>query len=214
MSAVEPGAGVSLIARIRSILTRPSETWDVVEAERAAVGDLLRYYVAPLAAVPAVCGLVGVLLFGDGVMQVAYRPGFAAGAAEAVAGYLLTLASVYVLSRVVDVLAPSFGGVSDPVQAFKLVAYAGTAGWVAGVFELLPVVGWLAGMIGRLYSLYLLYLGLPKLMKAPVERRLSYFALVLVAALVLSMAAGAITSRIRDQGGPLRMTGIGASQFA
>jgi len=206
MSVVEPGAGASLIGRIKAILARPSPTWDLIEAEPATVGDLLKYYVASLAAVPAVCGLIGVLLFGDGVMHVAYRPGFLTGAAEAAVGYLLTLASVYVLARAVDALAPSFGATRDPIQAFKLVAYAGTAAWVAGVFNLLPVVGWLAGMIGGLYSLYLLYLGLPKLMKAPAEKALSYFAAVLVIAIVLGMVVGAITSQIRDRGGPLRTT--------
>jgi len=212
MSVVEPGAGVSLIGRIRAILTRPSSTWDLIEAEPATVADLFKFYVAPLAAVPAVCGLIGVLLFGDGVMDVAYRPGFFTAVAEAVVGYLLTLAGVYVLSRVVDALAPSFGGERDAVQAFKLVAYAGTAAWVAGVFELIPALGWLAGIVGGIYSLYLLYLGLPKLTKAPEERALTYFAVVLVMTIVISMVVGAITSQIRDRGGPLRMTQIVATQ--
>jgi hypothetical protein len=206
MSVVEPGAGAGLVGRIKAILLRPSQTWDVIEAEPANISDLFKFYVAPLAAVPAVCGLVGVLMFGDGVMDVAYRPGFVAAVAEAVVSYVLTLAGVYILARVVDGLAPNFGGVRDPLQAFKVAAYAGTAAWVAGVFNLIPVLGWLAGMIGGLYSLYLLYLGLPKLMKAPTERVLSYFATVLVLTVIVWIVIGAITSQIRDHGGPLRMT--------
>jgi hypothetical protein len=206
MSVVEPGAGTSLIGRIKAILLRPTATWDVIDREPATVNDLFWHYVAPLAAIPAVCSLVGVLLFGDGVMEVAYRPGFLVAVSEALVSYVLTLAGVHVLAWVVDGLAPSFGGTRDPVQAFKVVAYAGTAGWVAGVFDLIPVLGWLFGIIGGLYSLYLLYLGLPKLMKASAERALSYFGAALVVSVMVWIVIGLITSQIRDHGGPLRMT--------
>jgi hypothetical protein len=214
MSVVEPDAGASLVGRIKAILLRPSRTWDAIDVEPASVADLMKFYVAPLAAVPAVCGLVGVLLFGDGVMEVAYRPGIVAALVEAVVGYALTLAGIYVLAVLIDVLAPRFEGVRDTVQAFKLVAYSGTAVWMAGVFELVPELGWLAGIVGGIYSLYLLLVGLPRLMKVPAERALSYFAVVLVLAIAIGMVVGAATSQIRDRGGPLRMTAFGLVQAA
>gem|GEM_PF-7006591 len=49
----------------------------------------------------------------------------------------------------------------------------------------------------RLYSLYLLYLRLPSVMKAPREKAMAYTALVIVAAIVLFMVLAMIASRFR-----------------
>ena len=55
-----------------------------------------------------------------------------------VIGYLLSLAIVYVLALIVDALAPTFGGTKNPIAALKLVAYGSTAGFVGGIFSLMP----------------------------------------------------------------------------
>lgn len=204
MSAVGPGStGPSLVGRIVGVLTHPARTWEAIEREPATVGDLYKGYVAPLAAIPAVCGLVGMLAVGLRIMGATYRTPLATALTETVVNYALTLAGVYVLAKLVDALAPSFGGSRSEVQAFKLVAYSGTAAWLAGVFALYPSLGWLVGVVGGLYSLYTLYLGLPRLMKAPQERALSYFAVVLVLAAAMAILIGLVTSKIRDTGGPV-----------
>jgi hypothetical protein len=46
-----------------------------------------------------------------------------------------------------------------------------------------------------LYSLYLLYLGLPVLMKSPREKAMAYTAVVILAAIVLFMVIGVIAGR-------------------
>ena len=59
MSVVEPGsAGAGLVARVIAILTKPRETWDEIDAESSDIGGIYRGYVAPLAAIPAVCGAI------------------------------------------------------------------------------------------------------------------------------------------------------------
>ena len=47
------------------------------------------------------------------------------------------------------------------------------------------------GILG-LYSLYLLYLGLPVLMKAPQEKALGYTVVVIIAAVVLVVLVGLV----------------------
>ncbi|MEO8113106.1 MAG: Yip1 family protein [Phenylobacterium sp.] len=195
--------GSSLVGRMAAIVVHPSRTWTLIAAERATLGDLFKGYVAPLVAIPAVCGLVGALVFGVGILGTTYRPPLGTALLEMLASYVLTLAGVYVLAMIVNLLALTFGGSRNETQALKLVAYSGTAAWLAGLFALYPSVGWLMGLVGGLYSLYTLYLGLPVLMKAPHERVLTYFALVLVAALLLATFVSLVTSRIRDAGGPV-----------
>lgn len=76
------------------------------------------------------------------------------------------------------------------MQALKVAAYSSTAAWLAGIFILIPALGFL--QILGLYSLYLLYLGLPRLMKTPEDKALVYTAIVIVAAFVIIAIIGVI----------------------
>ena len=76
------------------------------------------------------------------------------------------------------------------MQALKVAAYSSTASWVAGIFGLIPALSWLR--ILGLYSLYLLYLGLPVLMKAPQDKAAGYTGVVIIAAIVLFMVIGLV----------------------
>jgi hypothetical protein len=65
--------------------------------------------------------------------------------------------------------------------------------WVAGIFALIPGLRLLT--ILGLYSLYLLYLGLPVLMKAPREKAMGYTAVVVLAAIVLFVIIAMVAGR-------------------
>ena len=194
--------GESLIARVKNILTRPAETWDVIDGETIGVGELYRGYVALLGAIPAVCAAVsGPLGFGGvHIFGVRYMPGPGVIIGQMLLTYVLTLVEVYVLALIVERLAPRFDAQPSRTQAFKLAAYAGTASWVAGVFMLLPTVGGLIAFLGGLYSLYLLYLGLPPAdggqRRAPdgLFRRI-----LLVVAFLFAVLIGALTE-LRQRG--------------
>lgn len=205
MAAVEPGTpGASLLARVRSLIFRPEGAWDRIAAEPATPNEIYKTYVLPLAAVPSVCGLIGVLAFrGFHIASVSVRRSFAGSLIEAVMSYALTIVLVFIMAVVVDVAAGLFGGVRDRTQAFKLAAYSGTAFWAAGVFALYPSLTFPAGVLGGIYSLYTLNLGLPKMMKVDRDRALTCFAVILLAAIVLAMLKGEITARAAEIGGPL-----------
>jgi hypothetical protein len=205
MAAVEPGSsGASLLARVRSLVLRPERAWDAIAAEPATPNEIYKAFVVPLAAVPSVCGLVGVLVFGGfHIASVGVHPTLASSLIEAVMSYALTLVLVFFMAVVIEVAAGLFGGVRDRGQAFKLAAYSGAAFWAAGIFALYPSLTFPAGVLGGLYSLYTLNLGLPKLMKVDRERALTCFAVILVAAIVLALLKGEITARAAEVGGPL-----------
>ena len=84
------------------------------------------------------------------------------GITLAVFTFVMGIVAVFVLSLVIDFLAPTFGGQKDNAQALKLAAYSYTPAWVAGVLQILPLLGVL-GLLAGLYGIYLLYLGLPTL---------------------------------------------------
>src|SRR5205814_7728853 len=98
-------------------------------------------------------------------LPVSGRLGMGTALSMMVTQFVLTLVGVFVLGLIIDVLAPSFGGVKDNEQSLKVAAYSMTAAWLAGIFSILPSLSMLS-LLG-LYSLYLLHLGLPVLKHAP-----------------------------------------------
>ena len=90
---------------------------------------------------------------------------------------------------VAGVLAPRFGAEKNFPNAVKLSAYSHTPLWLAGIFLLIPGLNFL--LILGLYGFYLLWVGLPMLMKVPNDRALPYAAIVtacaLIPAIVLTM---------------------------
>ncbi|HEX2558711.1 Yip1 family protein [Phenylobacterium sp.] len=201
MSVVEPGSTQSkLIQRVKDILLRPGPTWDVIDTEPASLGSIYKGYVLILAAIPPICLVLGHLIFGGlnfGVISVRFS--FTAILFEAVSTYLLSLAGVFVLALIVDLLAPQFGGQRNRVKAFKVAAYSYTAVWVAGVLLLIPMLAAVA-LLASLYGLYLLYLGLPRLMRSSPEKSAPYIAVSILAAVVIAIIMASISSEIRSLG--------------
>ncbi len=185
----------TLTHRAKAILTRPKEEWPVVEAEPITTRDLITGYAMILAAIPPVCGLIGGQIFGFGAFGIAYRPSLGGALAQAILTYILSLVSIFVLAFIVDALAPTFLSQKNRAKAIKLVVYASTAGWVAGIFSLIPALGAFALLAG-LYSLYLLYLGLPVMMKTPEAKILPYLISMIVAAILVFLIAGAIVGAV------------------
>jgi hypothetical protein len=186
MSIIDPGAvrAETLVARAKGILLKPATEWIAIDAEPATVRGLYTGYVCILAGIPAVASLIGSEVFGHSLFGIVYRPPLVTALVGAIVTYVLALVSVFVLGLVIDALAPSFDGQKNQIQAFKVAAYSATAGWVFGVLYLFPPLSPLV-ILGSLYGLYLLYLGLPKLMKAPQEKALGYTAVTIIVAVVL-----------------------------
>lgn len=186
-----------LMARAQAILTNPKSEWPVIEVEQTSTKELYFSYILLLAAITPVAGFLKMSVFGIGVpMMGTYRLGFGASIGHMLFSYVMTLAGVYIMALVVNLLAPTFGGRKDDMQALKTVAYAYTAAWVAGVGQILPWVGMLILLAGSLYSIYLLYLGLPVTMKCPLERAMGYTAVTIVIAVIVSFAISAVVAGV------------------
>lgn len=190
------GNGGSMVERVKRILLQPKAEWERIDSEPMTVGGIFTGWVLILAAIPAVAALIGSQLFGFGMGIISIRPSIGYSLSLAVTQYVGAVVGIFVLALIIDALAPTFGGTKNQVQATKVAAYAATASWVAGIFMIIPALGALIGLIGAVYSLYLLYLGLPLLMKVAAEKAVGYVLAVIVAAIVLWLAVGFITSSI------------------
>lgn len=199
-----------LIARVKAILLSPKSEWPVIAGEPAAIGDLYKNYILMLAAIPAVFGFLKMSLIGVSVpFAGTVKIGVAAGLSSMVIGYVLSLVMLYVMALIVDALAPTFGGQKDRTQAFKTVTYAYTASWIAGFAQILPGLAVLIAIAGGIYSIYLLYLGLPHTMKCPQEKSAGYTAVAIIIAIVLSVVIGMVVGAVTGVGS--MMSGGGSS---
>jgi len=194
----------SLIERCKNILLKPKEEWERIDTEPATVGGLMTGWVVPLAAIGPIAGLIGGLVFGYGGFGITIRPSITTAVTAAVVGYALALLCAWLFSKIIDALAPSFGGQKNPVQAMKVAAYSGTAAYLAGVFQIIPALG-ILGILG-LYSLYLLYLGLPRLMKAPEDKAVGYTVVTVIVAIVLFAVVGVVTTAVTGALAPRALT--------
>ncbi|OWR01293.1 Yip1 family protein [Sphingopyxis witflariensis] len=190
---VTPASGV--IERAKNILLKPKETWAAIDTEPATVQSIYVPYVVLLAAIGPIAQLIGGQVFGYGAFGVTFRPSLGSALTSAVLSYGLALATIFVLALIIDALAPNFGGQKNQVQALKVAAYSATAGWLAGIFGLIPSLA-ILGILAGLYGLYLLYLGLPILMKVPEDKAAGYTIVVVIAAVVIFLIIGVIVASL------------------
>jgi hypothetical protein len=184
---------MNLIERAKAILLTPKQAWPVIDAEPATVASIYKEWLVIMAAIPAVCGFIGMSLIGVGAFGYSYRTPIVGGLVAAVFGYVLSLVMAYVMALVVDALAPSFGGTKNPVGAMKVMAYGATAVYVAGLLKLLPALS-LLGIIAAFYSVYLIHLGLQAVMKSPQDKAVGYTAVVVVIFIIASIIVGTVSA--------------------
>ncbi len=183
-----------IIERAKNICLSPSTEWPKIAAESATTQSLFTGYAMILAAIPAICGFIGMTVVGMSMPIVGtVRTGVGAGLVQLIVGYVLALVGVYILSLIINALAPTFDGQKDPISALKLAVYAYTPSWLAGILMLVPLLGMLVVLAG-IYGIYLLYIGLPQLMKNPPEKSVGYTALIVVCAIVLGIVMGAVVA--------------------
>jgi MFS family permease len=176
---------MNLVERVKAIILAPKTEWQVIAGEPGDVGYLFGNYVAILAAIPAVCGFIGGVLAGAPI---------GGALLAAVIHYVLAFVAVYIVAWIVNLLAPTFSSQKDFPSALKLTVYSYTPSWLAGIFLLIPRLSFLT--ILGLYGLYLLWLGLPPLMKTPPEKTIVYTITIVVCAIVVAIVIGAIITAL------------------
>ena len=183
----------TLVGRVKGMMLEPRATWKEIDGEFTKGGEVWGKYIMPLAAIGPLAGMIGTIVFGQRIAftSLTTRVPIATAVTRGIAGYILALLSVFLLSRIISLLGPGFGGQRNDVQGLKAAAYASTSAWIGGVFLLIPALG-LVSLLFSLYSLVLLYIGLPIIMKVPQDRAMGYTAVVIIVWIVVALVIGAI----------------------
>ena len=189
---------MSIVDRAKNIILKPAEEWNVIADEPATVNSLFTGYAMILAAIPLVAavlftGALGVTAAGLGGMGGGMMTmGFSAVATMAIVGYVLSLVTLYVMSIIVNAVSPSFNGKSDMVQSTKLMTYASTPTWAAGLVSWIPILGGLISLAAIAYVVYLIYLGLQPVLGVPKEKVAGFTVVIVLIYIVLSLVVSGI----------------------
>lgn len=183
-----------ILSRAYGLLKNPKEEWEQIRREETNAVSLMLGYVAPLAAIPAVMGLLGQLAFGAGMYGTPTQ--LIVGAAVT---FLVFMALIYFLGLLTNAIVENFDGDKDELAALKVAAYAPTPAFLLGILSIWPLLWW-APLIGVVLSAFLLYRGLPPLMKCPPDKALSFAATIIVAGLIALVVLGVLTSCVTGVG--------------
>ncbi|MPT46901.1 MAG: YIP1 family protein [Sphingobium sp.] len=209
--------GAGLVDRVKNIILRPKESWPVIDREATSISGLYASYAVILAAIPAIAMFLRGATIGYGAFGFNWKPGIMGALSMAVSQFVMAMISVAVLAFVTDFIVTKFDGKANRLNAFKLAVYSSTAAWLAGIFGAIPGLAFL-GLAG-LYSFYLLYTGLPVLMKVPQAKAATCTIVIAITALVLGLVTGAITNQISGMfvsssssisGGTVTVPGLGS----
>ena len=181
---------MKLFDRARGLLFDPDNEWLEIEREPHGLRELFLRYVAVLALIPALCGFIGMSLIGIPVSAGTFRVPLLTGLVNALMSYAFSFLLVYAMAFVIDLLAPRFRGERNFTNAMKLSVYSFTPSWLAGVFLLIPHLRFL-GILG-LYGLYLLWTGLPPLMRCPRDRSFLFALSVVICAIAVIVALATV----------------------
>jgi len=185
---------MNLVERAKSIVIAPKEEWPKISGETETPQTLYLGYIVILAAIAPLATLLRTM---------------GAGISIAIATYVISLLVTFLLALIVDVLAPSFGGEKNFIQSLKLTAYAYTAAWLAGIFQLIPVLGGVIGLVAAVYAWYTFYLGVPVMKKVPQEKAIGYTIVVVICGILLGVVLAGILVPMLGGGGMMGMNGVG-----
>ncbi|HVX98757.1 MAG TPA: Yip1 family protein [Pseudorhodoplanes sp.] len=180
--------------RAKNIVLLPAREWRLIERESGEPGFVFGRYVAPLALIPAIFGFIGQSVIGISVSAGTFRVPLLPGAVNAILSYLFSFVIVYLTALVIFALAPLFDGDRYFPNALKLAAYSFTPVWLVGVFLILPGLQFMA--VFGLYGIFLLWVGMPVLLRAPLDKAVLFAGAVAVAAILITLILAALQQLI------------------
>ncbi len=195
-SAAGPAASSSvpgLIERVKNIVLSPKSEWPVIAPEPTSIAQLYTGYVMPLSALAAVMAFVHMSLIGVRVpFAGAIRTPIASGLVYAILAFGFGLIGLFLVGLIINAFAPTFSGERNQRQALKVAAYSLTPAWLSSVLALSPILPTLLQFIAGLYGIYVLYLGLPVVMRSAREKALGYTAAVVICTILLGILFGLV----------------------
>lgn len=175
----------SLANRIKDIILNPREEWPKIAVEPISNKDIILQVVLPLTLIAALISLFVVWLGTYLTFGVALK--------VAVLRFVLPMVTIIIAAIIANELAETFNSAKNLNASYKLIAYSSIPWLLTNiVVSLFWSLTWLT--ILGLYGVYLLYTGIPILMKTPEDKNPVYTLTVVVLIFVIQLILSAIFS--------------------
>ena len=178
-----------ILNRIWGLYAHPRTEWRTIDNQHESFSYSL-LHLALIALIPSVCAYFSTTLIGwnfgyshtDNIMLTPES-----ALAMAVGMYVALIGGVFALSYLMFWMAKTFGANPSFSHSVELASYTATPLFMTGfaLFYPEPIFLMAVGLAGVAYSVYLLYSGIPIIMRIPEERGFIYASSVVTAGLVL-----------------------------
>ncbi len=185
-----------IFQHVWGLLSQPEEEWAKIRDRRCSISGCFSTHISLLALIPALCGYIGTTQIGWQMGSQTIKLAPDAAITITVVFYLAMLFAVMVVGKMIHWMGETYEVKQPLSQAISLSAYTATPLFLAGIFQLNPIM-WLNFLVGLPvvgYTVYLLYVGLPIVMEIPKEKGFVYSSAVLAAGMV--MFVGLLASTI------------------
>lgn len=168
--------------RVKGILVEPRQEWEKIKPETTSNKDLILSYVLPFVALAAIISFISI--------WISTYLGFGLALRFAVLKLITPIISIIVTAVVINELADTFDSVKNLNNALKLVVYSYTP---ILLVDIIVSISWAIGFLSflGLYGVYLFWVGLPRMMDTPEDRRLVYIIAAVVVVLLLNVVISA-----------------------
>lgn len=150
------------------LLTHPKETWVKISEENNTIFGHFVGYVLFLALLGPAAGYFGTTSTGWQIgSREAVRLSHESALTIAVMYYFMMLGAVVGLGILIQWISKTYNGICQIGRAISLAGYVATPIFLVGLIEIFPIL-WLNllfGLCALAYTVYLLYIGVPIMMK-------------------------------------------------
>jgi hypothetical protein len=197
---------MNILSRVKNILTTPKTEWPVINQEKTSVPDLLSGYVIILVGLASIASFIGQGFIGTSFMGIKVGGTLKYGLYSGVTTFVAGIISFYLVTYIIDFLAPKFKSEQNLTKSAQLVAFSYTASWIGGLLAVIPILSWL-GILFGFYGLYLMYLGLPAMKNTPEDQRIPYLVVTILVVIVISIVVRLLLTTVL--GGVFGFKGMG-----
>lgn len=181
----------------------PRKEWAKIRDENCTVGKCYCSYVFLLASIPPISGYFGTTMYGWEIgAREAIKLSPDSAFMIAIIYYLVMLLGVFSMGFMIHLMSKTYGAEKALPRCITLAAYVATPLFLVGFFELLPIL-WLnfvMGLPALVYSVYLLYTGVPIIMEISEERGFLFSSAILAVGMVALVAILAATAILWGSG--------------
>ncbi len=192
------------LKHVWGLMSHPKQEWISIRDEQCTVTKCYCSHVLFLALIPVVAYYIGTTrvgwnVGGSGPVRLTSHSALLISLLT----YFTMLVAVFSLGKAVHWMGQTYGSTQSLPQAIALTAYTATPLWLICIMFVYPIP-WLnlvLGLPALAYTVYLLYTGLPIMMKVSEERGFLFASAVLAVGLVMLVGVLAATVLLWGLGG-------------